>query len=248
MAEEERKKKVKKQSKGAPDWIVTYGDLMSLLLTFFIMLLSPARIDGEDLRLILANFPGLGNFLGGESFNEGRLPHSGQVFESLPSSQRGTSLDRFREKSVSALNTELTNRNIELILTERALIVSLASDIFFDKYSANLNIEENGSVLVKIANLMRNFIRDNPETYFRVEGYTDETVLPTGSPYLDEWGLSAARAVSTLRFLEKMLVPVTSAQVAGLGNTKSRYVDEESGIGSTLNRRVDIVILNEGNL
>ena len=243
MAEEERKKKVKKCNQGAPDWMVTYGDLMSLLLTFFIMLLTPAKIDGEDLQLILANFPGLGNFLGGESFNEGRLPHSGQVFESLPSKARGTSLDTLKEKAINSLESNLRNKAVEVILTER-----LASDIYFDKYSANLNIEENGSALVTLAMFMRSFVRDNPDSYFRVEGYTDETVLPSGSIYIDEWGLSAARAVSTLRFLEEMLVPVTKAQVAGLGNTKSRYVDEESGIGSTINRRVDIVILNEGNL
>ena len=45
---------------GAPDYMLTYGDMVTLLLTFFVMLLTTATVDGHELRLILAAFPGLG--------------------------------------------------------------------------------------------------------------------------------------------------------------------------------------------
>ncbi|MCA9072765.1 MAG: OmpA family protein [Planctomycetaceae bacterium] len=36
---------------GVPEWVVTYGDMMSLLLTFFIMLVSLSELKSEDGRL-----------------------------------------------------------------------------------------------------------------------------------------------------------------------------------------------------
>lgn len=247
VVEKEKKCRKCQRERGAPEWMVTYGDVMTLLLTFFIMLLSPAVIEGEELRLILANFPGLGNMLGGKSFNEGRLPHSGQITEALPSRNSGNALDRLKSQAVDALREELNLDSVSIQLTERGLAISLSSDIFFEKYSANLNIDDNIETLRRIASLMRNFLSKKPNSNFRLEGHTDETNLPAGSPYIDEWGLSAARAVSVLRFLEEFLVPTQYAQVTGYGSTRLRF-DTEDITGSTFNRRVDIVILNEGIL
>ncbi|MBA7634693.1 hypothetical protein ES703_42283 [subsurface metagenome] len=61
-----RKKKCPKCEEGAPDWLLTYGDMTTLLLTFFIMMFTTAEVDGSELRMILAAFQGLGNLRGGE--------------------------------------------------------------------------------------------------------------------------------------------------------------------------------------
>ena len=58
------KKKCPKCEEGAADWLLTYGDMTTLLLTFFIMLLTSATVDGQKLKLILSAFPGLGMYQG----------------------------------------------------------------------------------------------------------------------------------------------------------------------------------------
>ena len=54
MAVPRRKKK--KGEEGSPDWLLTYGDMTTLLLTFFIFMFTMATIDGSEMRLILAAF------------------------------------------------------------------------------------------------------------------------------------------------------------------------------------------------
>mgnify|MGYP001062106545 CR=1 FL=1 len=56
------RKKERRKEEGTPDWMVTYGDMTTLLLTFFIMMFTTAEIDGSELRMILAAFQGLGLF------------------------------------------------------------------------------------------------------------------------------------------------------------------------------------------
>ena len=59
------KKQRKCPPEGAADWLLTYGDMTTLLLTFFIMLLTTATVDGYELKMILAAFEGLGVYQGG---------------------------------------------------------------------------------------------------------------------------------------------------------------------------------------
>ena len=60
--------------RGAPLWMVTYGDMVTLLLTFFVMLFTVARIEDREFRLILSAFKGsLGLFEGGQTLSKGKL-------------------------------------------------------------------------------------------------------------------------------------------------------------------------------
>ena len=65
------KKKEKKQQKGSPAWMLTYGDMTTLLLTFFILMFNIAEITGKDFYLVLSSFRGsLGMFGRGEMVPE----------------------------------------------------------------------------------------------------------------------------------------------------------------------------------
>jgi chemotaxis protein MotB len=55
------KKRGKRAEEGSPQWMVTYGDMTTLLLTFFILMFTTAEINGAELRMILAAFQGLGS-------------------------------------------------------------------------------------------------------------------------------------------------------------------------------------------
>ncbi len=240
------RRKPKKKPEGIPEYMATYGDMVTLLLTFFILLISTAKIDGYELKLILANFPGLGNLLGGSTFVRSPLSEGGYTVEALPSTVAGTSMSKLLKTAQAVFQTEITVDQAKVTLNERGLVISLASDFYFEKNSANVNVEKSTDALRKVSMLLRDYIRENPETQYRIEGHTDENTLPIGSAFKDEWDLSAARSSAVLRFMKQFLLPVKNAGVVGFGNTKPLY--ESGATGNLFNRRVDIVILNEGNL
>lgn len=243
---ERRKRRMKGKPAGVPEYMITYGDVMTQLLAFFILLISVSKIENQELKLLLADFPGLGRLLGGNTLVEGPLADGGYIVDGLPSERVRQTLDRLMTQAQAIFQPAISADRVRVTRDERGLVISLASDFYFDKYSADINLEESGEDLRNAALLLRQYVEENPAVNYRVEGHTDETSLPIGSPFADEWDLSAARASSTLRFMRQFLLPADNAQVSGLGNTRPLF--ESGPAGNSFNRRVDIVILDEGNL
>ena len=69
----ERKKKQKIEDMPAPAYMTTYGDMVTLLLTFFVLMYSAETAKGEDVQVILSAFKGMGMMSGGNTLEEGKL-------------------------------------------------------------------------------------------------------------------------------------------------------------------------------
>jgi chemotaxis protein MotB len=225
--------------------MLTYGDMMTLLLTFFVMLLTPAEIDGYQLRLILAAFPGLGAYQGGNTLEEGRLAELGNTIEALPSMERGRALDEARREAISIFQPEVRNQMVRITQDERGLVISLASDAFFDPASAEINIEQTRDILQRLARLLNS--PDLQDRTFRIEGHTDSTPVDPDGPWESNWELSAARSLSVLRYLTDFGVEEDQFQVMGLADTEPLF-ENDTPEGRAYNRRVDVIILTEGHL
>jgi chemotaxis protein MotB len=101
-------KKKKKQEGGTPAWMVSWSDMTTLLLTFFIVMMSFAEIDGKDFYLVLSSFQGaLGILPGGSSFSKGRLEEMGVAINSLPSTTQGRALAKSVRDAVSVFKPEI---------------------------------------------------------------------------------------------------------------------------------------------
>ncbi|MDY7029979.1 MAG: flagellar motor protein MotB, partial [Spirochaetota bacterium] len=125
MAERQRKKKCPPE--GAPEWMTTYGDMVTLLLTFFVMLYTTATVDGAKIQLILAAFQGLGLRSGGTTLQAtGELADMGNTIMSLPSVQKGRALDEARKKAISMFQPEIQAKKVRVKEDERGLVISLA--------------------------------------------------------------------------------------------------------------------------
>lgn len=241
----ERAGKCRECEEGAPAWMVTYGDMVTLLLTFFVMLLTTATIDGFQLRLILAAFPGLGNLEGGNTLEAGRLAELGNTIESLPSMERGRALDQARREAVSIFSPEIQSQQVRIQEDERGLVISLASDAFFAPASADVRIEQTRDVLQRLAQLLGS--PDLDDRTFRIEGHTDNLPTDPNGPFPSNWDLSAARSLSVLRYLTEFGVADEQFQVMGLGRTRPLR-DNGTPEGRAYNRRVDVIILTDGLL
>ena len=239
------KRRKKCPPEGAADWLLTYGDMTTLLLTFFIMLLTTATVDGYELKMILAAFEGLGVYQGGNTLQTGKLAELGNTVDSLPSMQKGRALDNARKRAISQFQPEIKSNKVRIKEDERGLVISLAADSFFRPASAEVDIEDTRELLKKVSLLLRS--DDLQGRKFRIEGHTDDTPTDTEGPWATNWELSAARSVNVLHYLVDFGVNEDQFQVAGFADTVP-IASNDTPEGRAYNRRVDIIVLTEGHL
>lgn len=227
-----------------PEWLVTYGDMTTLLLAFFIILFTFATVDGHEIRLILSAFPGLGTLNGGNTLEDGPLAELGSIALSLPSNTRNRQLDESQVSLRTQTLGQLQTRNVIIREDERGLVVSLAADFYYPPGSAEFNIEEARDTLQSITAVLES--DEYAERTIRIEGHTDSIPADPASGWESNWDLSAARAIDILRYLADYGVNEGRLQIMGLADTQS-IADNNTVQGRAANRRVDIVILNEGH-
>jgi chemotaxis protein MotB len=239
-----KKKKEAEEVKG--DWIVTYSDMVTLLLCFFVMLFNADDAVPGDLASFIAAFnnTGMGAQTGGNTLSVGKSADLGNTINSLPSTDRGRSLGAALRRATSIFNPEVKSNKMKITQDERGIIISLASDAFFDTASATLNIEETREILLNLVSTL-----NSPEISgrkFRIEGHTDAEATDPFGPWPSNWELSTARAIAVLHFLMDFGVEEKRFQVAGFADTVP-VGDNSTAEGRAYNRRVDVIILDDAH-
>jgi len=181
---------------------------------------------------------------GGMSLSTGKLSDLGNTINSLPAIEKGRSLGLAKKKAVSLFAPDIKSNKITVTSDERGLVISLAADNFFAEGSADLNIEETRDSLLRLSD----FFKD-PELKarkFRVEGHTDNTPVAEDSKFVSNWELSAARSMNVLHYLADYGVNENRFSIAGYADTQPKF-ENNTPEGRAYNRRVDIIILDEGH-
>lgn len=242
-----KKKKESEGGGGAPEWIVTYSDMVTLLLTFFAALFNVSEVDEVQLQQMISslNNIGMGAMEGGATLTAGRNADLGNTIMSLPSSEKGRSLSTAKKKATSLFAPEVKSNKIRVTVDERGLVISLASDAFFAPASARVNIEETRDILLRLGALLNSEELQNRK--FRIEGHTDSSPVDPNGPWPSNWELSTARSINVLKYLTDIGVEEKRFQVAGFADTVP-IASNDTPEGRAYNRRVDIVILDEGHL
>ena len=220
--------------------------MITLMLCFFVMLYNPTEVDITQLATITQSLQmrETETTAGGLSLATGRLADLGNNINALPAMEKGRSLANARKKAVSLFAPDIKSNRITITSDERGLVITLASDSFFAEGSAEINIDETRDTLLRLSE----FFRD-PELKarrFRIEGHTDSTPVPASSPYPSNWELSASRAMNVLHYLADFGVNEQQFSIAGYADTRPMFSDNTPE-GRAYNRRVDIIILDEGH-
>ncbi len=226
-------KKKEEEEADTDIWMVTFSDLLSLLLTFFVLLFALKSMDKGKVDQFLGYFRGGGMGIlqqgKGTSVDMTRRPKEVDLTNKVFSLQE---LRVAMELSVSDsvvgidITSHIDERGLVIILPGRTLFDSGASDI---KPEAKLLFDRLGKVL----RMSRNDIM--------IEGHTDDTPIST-KQFPSNWELSTDRAVKVLRYLvESSKVPPKRFAAVGYGSTKPVVpnVDSESRMK---NRRVEIIL------
>jgi chemotaxis protein MotB len=241
-------KKKKPDAGGATsEWIVTYSDMVTLMLCFFVALFNPDDVDPAQLAAMMSSLTnlGLGGSIGGNTLSVGKSADLGNTVMSLPSMDRGQSLGTALRKAMSLFNPDVRSSKVKVTHDERGLVISLASDVFFNPASARINIESTRDILLRLGTLL---VSDELRgRKFRIEGHTDQVPVDPEGPWESNWELSTARAINVLHYLADLGVPEDRFQVAGFADTMP-LSSNNTPEGRANNRRVDIIILDEGHL
>ena len=233
----------------APLWLQTYGDFVTLVLTFFVMLLATmsSSVNDSSIQLIATAFQGsFGVMPGGTTLSQSRLIYGGANVDTLPSTDRGYSVGRSIDKAMAVLEAEIKSKKVRVEEDERGFVISLGADQYFESGSTNLiDNQNNTETFIKLASVLSAVPND-----VRIEGHTDSGAIIQGTlteqKFGNNWGLSSARAIVILEKLfendQAGKLDRNKYSVAGYADTRP-VASNDLPDGRALNRRVDIVIV-----
>ncbi|MEB3197170.1 MAG: OmpA family protein [Candidatus Sericytochromatia bacterium] len=219
-------------SGGRERWMVTYADMITLLLVFFIVLYaSSSSISGEKFDRLAGSLA--------TSIKKTVKPKVSDrlAFQNDDSKQTRKFKATADAVLVSLVKTD-PKSDVKVDIDERGMIVSLIDTSFFDSGSAVLK-PAGQRVLKKVAANFKGLPNE-----IRVEGHTDSLPIRTAR-FASNWELSSARATAVARYMiDQVRLPAHRMSVAAFAENKP-VASNGLSEGRKRNRRVDIVILKQ---
>lgn len=223
---------------GLPMWMATYSDMVTLLLTFFVLLLTMASMDPT--KFVQAKTSIESAF--GWSTKAAPVPFSIPVLPSPPKSKftpipRQSPIQHFKRIKTDLEMTKL-DKMVEAVQKDNdSIILRINDKVLFDEGKTELNPAAY-PILRKVADI----IRPLPMT-MRIEGHTDST--PVGVGKGNNWDLSVARAVSVMAFYQRgELFAQDRMSAAGYGDSRP-LAPNTTPENKAQNRRVDFIIRSD---
>lgn len=249
-----KKNKCPECPKGLPAWLATFGDLMSLLLTFFVLLLSFSSMQESKFQKARGSILGALGLIAtntGETYSPMNAP-APQVDPAKIEAEEDA--EEFLEAQIlkevlteeikEALKEEISDAEADQVVNitasvegVRITISDLDNSIFFKSGEAELK-----NNFTKILDAVGKVIADENNRYdFMVEGHTDNTPINT-EKYPSNWELSVARSLSVVKYMiSKYNIPPN--QVTAIGYGEYRPIDTNKTIeGRAKNRRVEMFL------
>lgn len=238
-----RRKKKQNQSSGSPGWITTYSDLMSLLLTFFILLYSMSSVDAQKFKNLTKSLHSVLTGMESTTILDGASSDDGVLeFKDLDQDLANQDMDINRdikdmfqtvEKYISDSGLDA---KVSVDMNKRGVFVDIKEAILFE--TGRSEIKPSGiQVLEKLEGLFKDFEND-----IVIEGHTDNIPIKNEN-YESNWELSTARAVSVVRHLsEAEGLDPKRFSATGYGEYRP-IASNNTRENRKVNRRVNILII-----
>ena len=241
------------ESGGMMRWLLTYADLITLLLAMFVILYATASTKSTvvlqemmaQFRAVFGPIPGNTTILPSQSSNPGENykiipgePREGGPIGG-PSKPTPVSLGDIAGPKHPAFQRLLGANKVSVRKEARGLVISLLTDkVLFDLGEARIKPEMH-----EVLNDIADILKKQSDKKIAVEGHTDDLAITT-SKIPSNWELSALRATAVVKYfvMEKGLDP-SRFSAAGYAEYQP-LVPNISEANRRINRRVDIVIMN----
>jgi chemotaxis protein MotB len=238
----------------APLWMLTYGDMVTNLLVFFVLLFSFSTVDVNKWKALVISFTGGPGVIGAgqnmsqlpedaadlrpEDINLNQMPEQNDQMEK---SGQPEEIDDF-ERLYRQINDYVVESNLDGQLdikkSDMQILIRFRDNVIFDSGKADIR-PDAVKILGHIAQVLLNY--QNEINMVRIEGHTDNVPIHTGK-YPSNWELSTSRAVEVLRyFIENHNFDPFKLSAVGYGEYHP-VGENNTEAGRAVNRRVDVVI------
>ncbi|MCB2290553.1 flagellar motor protein MotB [Clostridium sp. CS001] len=220
------------------EWLATYGDLVTLLMCFFVLLYSMAVIDEGKAKQAISSLNKMGI-----------LSQQGDINSSLSDSiLEGTAIISEEQQQMDSIHSEVKKiieqknlqNEVEVINEAKGVLIRFKDDVIYDVGSADLKPGAK-VILAQISDVLKKYNKN-----IRVEGHSDNLPIQSGK-YESNWELSSARAISVVKFLTSELpldkrIKEQSFEVSGYGEFKP-IVPNDTDQNRQKNRRIEMLII-----
>ena len=217
--------KVMKENKER--WLLTYADMITLLMVFFIVLFAMSNLDAKKYQSLA------------ESLNDvfvGQKAILDAPSQSVIPSQSSNELAEMEKQLRDTISEQGLVSKVTINYESEGIVLSFQDTVLFDLGSANLR-SEAVSVIEKVTGILSKI-----PLKIRVEGNTDDLPIHTAQ-FPSNWELSVARATSVVRIMiQNTKMNPNLISIVGHGEYKP-VAPNDSAENRQQNRRVDIVIL-----
>ena len=224
-------------------WMITFADLVMLLLTFFVLLLTMSSMDTKKLRDLMTHFresTGVLEFSGaGQVYKLGAFVNKYNSTDSLLVVDQKDFLTKIKLVSnLTNILKDLSN-NITLSDDERGIALSFHGNILFEPGKTTLRKEA-----YPVLDVIAEAIEECPNDVL-IMGHSDNTPIKD-EVYGSNWELSTYRGISVLNyFVNKKGLSPSRFSVGGSGSSRPLYPNINQK-NRSLNRRVEIIFKHIG--
>ena len=227
------RKKKKPDDINTNAWMDTYADTITLLLTFFILLYSFSTTDNERLQLIAAALKGEITGIPMKLENTPDISLE-DIEQGIGEKRKKALLNHFKE----IIDKNALTDSVKVREEDSGVVLQLSENVLFDLGKADLKPES-----IKVLDIISTLI-PSISNEIMVQGHTDNIPISSGT-YKSNWELSTARAITVLRyFIETKGFDPTRFSATGYGEYKP-LVDNSTEENRAINRRVDILIVQQ---
>lgn len=258
MIQVARNKKKHPEHENHERWLITYADLITLLLIFFVIMYAMSKIDTDKYSVLAQslNFqytkaesvmPGGDGVLGRVNVSKADEGNKNQSADKDKKDKEDKEQKELREKQLQDLMEKIQQyiqqQNLQsqvfVANTPRGITVTLNDLFVFDLGKADLK-KEAFPILNQLTSLFPTL-----DSTISIEGHTDDLPLATGSLFKDNWRLSSERSLSVLRyFTDTMGLDSKKFMSSAFADTHP-VVNNDSPENRSKNRRVEIIVLRE---
>lgn len=258
-----RKRKSNQPKSGSPAWMNTYGDLVTLLLCFFVLLFSMSSIDVAKFKAAMSSFQNQIDVMpGGTALTDNELISNGitqingieQIFDNkVPLEEKGkededitkSKLEEAKkdaEKINEYLKEQGYENEVKVEYNSNIIKLTIEGEILFESGKADLTPEA-----VKLIDVISvKLIEHLPDKTIQIEGHTDNRPINT-IRFPSNWELSQARAIAVgYRLIGEHGIDPSKIAATGYGEYRPLPdSDNNTPEGRAKNRRVEIKIVSE---
>ena len=229
-------------------YMLTYSDMITLLMMFFIIMYASSNVDATKYRQISDSFKiafsggqtivGSGDSMDAKNSSaRSNKESNGQVKNDKVNQQEENRLNQVKQTIDNYIQQNNMTGSVSTEIEERGLVVSIRDTLFFDSGKADVKPEFQKKI-VEIGKILNTI-----DNYIRIEGHTDNVPI-SNYKYMDNLDLSTSRANVVLRVLQNQS-NINPKRLTSMGYGEQRPVaDNNTEAGREKNRRVDIVVID----